>query len=46
MLLEFSIENFLSFKDRTTFSMVASRDKKEQTNLIKFNKINIITGVP
>ncbi|MFZ3049665.1 AAA family ATPase [Methanothrix sp.] len=42
MLLEFSIENFLSFKDRTTFSMVASRDKKEQANLIEFNKINVL----
>lgn len=29
MLIEFSVENFLSFKDLTTFSMVASRSFKE-----------------
>lgn len=42
MLLEFSVENFLSFKERTTFSMVASKDKAKSENIINFNKINIL----
>jgi len=38
MLLEFTVENFLSFKDSTTFSMLASADNSfeaENTSLIK-----------
>ncbi|MFM7091276.1 MAG: AAA family ATPase, partial [Bacteroidota bacterium] len=31
MLIEFSIENFLSFKDSTTLSMVAAKSFKEHT---------------
>lgn len=34
MLLEFSFENYLSFKERTTISMVASSDKNLRQNLI------------
>ena len=36
MLVEFSVENFLSFKDSTTFSMVAAKSFREhsKTNLI------------
>ncbi|MDM8526500.1 AAA family ATPase, partial [Desulfococcaceae bacterium HSG8] len=31
MLIEFSIENYLSFKDRMTFTMVAASMKKKHT---------------
>lgn len=35
MLVEFSVENYLSFKDKVTFSMVASDDNShEETNII------------
>lgn len=35
MLVEFSVENYLSFKDRATFSMLASDDNEhEDTNII------------
>lgn len=34
MLVEFSVKNFLSFKERTTFSMVASSDKSLPGNVI------------
>jgi len=35
MLVEFSVENYLSFKDKVTFSMLASDDKEhEDTNII------------
>lgn len=33
MLVEFSIENFLSFKDRVTFSMLASSDDSNPDNM-------------
>lgn len=42
MLIEFSIENFLSFKDKTTFSMIASSDKELQNNFIKINNERIL----
>lgn len=42
MLLEFSVENFLSFKDRTTFSMIGSKDKNKPENLIKLDDINLL----
>lgn len=34
MLIEFTIENFLSFKERTTFSMLASSDNTLLDNII------------
>ena len=42
MLLQFSVENFLSIKDRVTLSMVASKDTSIDYNLIKFGKINLL----
>ncbi|MCI8331165.1 MAG: ATP-binding protein [Bacilli bacterium] len=42
MLIEFSIENFLSFKEKTTFSMIASSDKELQNNFIKINNERIL----
>lgn len=40
MLIEFNIENFLSFKDYTTFSMVASKSFKEhkESHIIKADR--------
>lgn len=35
MLIEFNIENFRSIKNKVTFSMVATKDKKLDGNLIK-----------
>jgi len=44
MLISFSVENYLSFKDRATFSMVASREKQHQERLgiIKSHKIKML----
>jgi len=33
VLVSFSIENWMSFRDRVTFSMVASREKQHQETL-------------
>lgn len=35
MLIQLSIENFRSIKDRITFSMLASKDKSHEDNLIR-----------
>lgn len=35
MLVEFSVENFLSFKDRTTFSLLATSDNSLPENLFQ-----------
>jgi len=35
MLVEFSVENYLSFKDKVTLSMVASKDNSLPDNVIK-----------
>jgi len=42
MLLQFSVENFLSIKDKVTLSMVASKDKSLEDTIINFNKINLL----
>ena len=42
MLLEFSVENFLSFKDKMTLNMIASSDKSLDNNLINYNGNNLI----
>ena len=33
MLIQFSIKNFMSIKDKITFSMLASKDKEHEENL-------------
>ena len=40
MIIEFNVENFLSFKDLTTLSMVAAKSFKEhkETNIIPIDK--------
>ena len=35
MLMEFSVENYMSIKDRVTLSMVASKDTSHENNVIK-----------
>ena len=35
MIIEFSVENYLSFKEKSTLSMVASSDKKLPTNVFE-----------
>lgn len=42
MLLEFSIENFLSIKERITMSLVASKDKSLDYNITKFNDMYLL----
>ena len=43
MLLEFSVENYLSFKDIVTISLVASKIKEyEESNTLSFGKIKIL----
>ena len=47
MLIEFSISNFLSFKEKTTFSMVASSDKslKDNYTIIGNEKLLRMTAI-
>lgn len=47
MLIEFSITNFLSFKEKTTFSMIASSDNSLEDNYINIgnDKILKITAI-
>ena len=42
MLLHFSVENFLSIKERVTLSMVASKDKSLDNNIINLNNMNLL----
>lgn len=42
MLIEFSVENFRSFKERQTLSLVASKDKAHEGNLIPGEKENLL----
>src|SRR3990172_5455409 len=43
MLIEFSIANFLSFKDRVTFSMVASNDDAlQESNVFEWGKKRLV----
>lgn len=37
MILEFSVKNYLSFKDKVTFSMIANSNKGMDTNYIETN---------
>ncbi|WP_294369983.1 AAA family ATPase [uncultured Clostridium sp.] len=44
MLIEFSVENYYSIKEKVTFSMVASKDKSHEDNLIldSIKNINLL----
>ena len=41
MLISFSVENWLSFRDRATFSMVASREKQHLDRVPRIKKYNM-----
>ena len=47
MLVEFSVKNFLSFKEKTTFSMNASIDKSLENDVaeVKNNRILKVTAI-
>ena len=45
MLLQFSVENFLSIKDKITLSMVASNDESLDYNLIGFKEEKLLKSV-
>ena len=40
MLVEFSVKNFMSFKDRVTFSMEAATGTENEENIISIPNIN------
>lgn len=42
MILEFSVTNFLSFKDKVTFSMLANASESIEGNVIQFDKFHIL----
>ena len=42
MLIEFSVTNFLSFKEKTTFSMVASSDNSLEDNFINIGNEKLL----
>lgn len=42
MILEFSVRNFLSFKDKVTFSMIANSNKGLENNYITYNSTKIL----
>lgn len=42
MLIEFSVTNFLSFKDKNTFTMIASSDNTLKDNYVEINKEKIL----
>lgn len=42
MLLEFTVKNMLSFKEKNTFSMIASSDNTLPDNYVKKEHDNIL----
>lgn len=40
MIISFSVENWMSFRDPVTFSMVASRERQHADRLQKLGKYN------
>lgn len=42
MLIEFSVTNFLSFKDKNTFTMIASSDNTLKDNYVEINNEKIL----
>ena len=42
MLLQFSVENFQSIKDKVTLSIIASKDDILGDNTINFNKVKLL----
>ena len=48
MILEFSVKNFLSFKEKVTFSMIANSNKELNDNYVEIggNKVLKSAAVP
>ncbi len=49
MIIQFSVKNYLSFKEKQTFTSLSNSDKLHENNLIftnnkKYSKINVIYG--
>ena len=44
MLLQFTVENFLSFDEATTFSMRAGKDKDHSSHLVQLGKETAVQG--
>lgn len=42
MLIRFTVENFLSFKDEVEFSMVAGRSRKHPDHIVKTGKLRLL----
>ena len=42
MILEFSVKNYLSFKERVTFSMIANSNKELEDNYVEINDKKIL----
>ena len=42
MIIEFSVKNFLSFKERVTFSMLANSNKELDDNYVEYNDKKIL----
>ena len=38
MIISFSVENWMSFRDRTTFSMITSRERQHGERIPKLSK--------
>ncbi len=45
MLIEFSVENFMSIKDKITLSMLAGNNEEKENNVIKDNKNRYLKSV-
>ena len=43
MLIEYSVENFRSISEKTTFSMVPSKERKKAENLIRVEEVFGVT---
>jgi len=44
MLIRFSVENFMSFRDRTELNMTAGTSKLHNTHVMSINKRKILKG--
>lgn len=42
MLIRFNVENFLSFNDKVEFSLIANRERRLPTHIIKGDGVNIL----
>ena len=45
MLLQFSVENFLSFRDKVVFDLTPSKDKLHPNNVIQFGNFSALNTI-